>query len=146
MEGGSMKEGRFWIAVAVTGVAMNVVDTIFQGYLFAAPIYERYAGVFRQDASLMPFYIVGDFVAVLVVAWLYLKVRGSFDAGLRGGAIFGFYVGMVMSFPMYHFAQLMIEGFPYWVAWVFTFYGIFWGVATGTLLGKLLEPKAAPHA
>ncbi len=138
-----MKEGRFWITVGVAGVIMNVVDFIFHGWLFAGPIYQRYAGVFRQDESLMPFYILGDFVAVLVVAWVYLKVRGSFEPGLKGGAVFGLYVGVVMSFPMYHFTQLTIEGFPYWVAWVMTIYGIFWGTVLGAVIGKMMAPKTA---
>jgi len=135
-----MKEGRFWVAVLVGGVVMNIVDTIFQGFLFAGPIYQRYSGLFRQDESLMPFYILGDFVAVLVVAWLYLKVRGSFETGMKGGMLFGLYVGVVMSFPAYHFTQLTIDGFPYWVAWIFTVYGVLWGVVVGAVLGKILEP------
>ena len=136
-----MKDSRFWIAVVVAGVVMNIVDTIVQGFLFAGPIYQRYAEVFRQDASLMPYYIVGDFIAVAVVAWLYLKVRGSFEPGMKGGALFGLYVGVVMSFPAYHFMQLMIDGMPYWVAWVMTVYGICWGVVLGGTLGRMLQPK-----
>ncbi len=136
-----MKEGRFWLAVAVGGVVMNVLDFILQEVLFAGPVYQRYAGVFRQEPSLMPFYILGDFVAVLVIAWFYLRVRGSFASGIKGGALFGFYVGIVMSFPMFHFLHLLIEGFPYWVAWVMTVYGVCWGVILGAVLGKLMEQK-----
>jgi len=124
------------IASAVVGVVLNVIDFVFQGQIMAA----TYAGmsIFRKDMQI-PLLVVSDFVVALVFVWVYDKVRGSFGAGPAGGARFGFYAGVLVNFPAWIILNLLLVGFPYSLAWVWTIYGIVLSVIAGAVAGALYK-------
>lgn len=132
-----MKSGKFWIAVLVTGVVVNIFDFIVHGMMLAST-YMSMPDVFNQTED-PTWFIVGDFIAVLVFAWFYDKVYSSFGGGMMAGATYGLYAGVLVSFPTWIFAHLMIAGFPYGLAWTFTLLGIVWGVIAGAVLGAMYK-------
>ena len=71
--------------------------------------------------------MIGDFVTVLVFVWVYDRVRWS-RAGVKGGASYALYAGILINFPTWIFAHLLFEGFPYSLAWTWTLVGIGWCV------------------
>jgi hypothetical protein len=120
------------IGIAV-GVLFNVLDFVVQanllrGYYTQAP--------FRQDSTI-GWMILGDFVAAFVFAWVYLAVVGSFGPGPANGARMGFYAGVFMSFPSAIFIHLMFQGIPYFLSWIWTFYGVFYYFCAGAIAGAL---------
>jgi len=117
----------------VLGVVANVMDFIVQGNLLAG--YYTQAP-FRQDSN-MVYMVVGDFVAAFVFTWVYLKVAKSFAAGPVGGAVMGFYAGVLVTFPANIFIHLMIANFPYGLSWIWTGYGIVWYVIAGAIAGAM---------
>jgi len=133
-----MKSGKFWIAVLVAGVVVNLVDFLVQGTLLTKMYYSKMADVIRQDAPVY-WFVVGDFIAVLVLAWVYDKVWSVFGQGTRGGATCGLYLGVFASFPLFHFLNLMFKGYPYGLVWVSTVYGILWYVLAGTILAVVMK-------
>lgn len=143
-KGGPMKSSKFWIAVAVAGVAMNIIDYVFQGMLFSEMIYKKFPQLFNMSPSNIPYYMVGDFITVLVFAWVYDKVYSSFGGGPKGGMMAGMYAGILVNFPTWIFAHLTFNGFPYWASWVFTIYGIVWYNIAGTIIGALYKKGDAP--
>jgi hypothetical protein len=138
-----MKSGKFWIAVLVAAVVANIIDVVVQGQLLANMYYSKMADVFRQDTN-VGWFVLGDFVAVFVLAWVYDKVWSVFGGGLKGGACCGLYLGILASFPTYHFVHLMFKGYPYGLTWISTIYGILWYVIAGAILAAVM--KKAPAA
>jgi hypothetical protein len=138
-----MKSGKFWIAVLVAGVVANVVDYVGQGMVLTGMYYSKLTDVFRQDMNIGGL-VFGDFVAVLVLAWVYDKVASAFGGGVKGGACCGFYLGVLVNFPAYHFINLMFKGYPYSLTWINTIYGIIWYVIVGAILAAVM--KKAPAA
>lgn len=83
-----MKNSKFWIAVAASGVVMNIVDFLIQGLVMVPAYYSKHPDVFIQTGDPV-WFVVGDFITVLVLAWVYVKVAGSFSTGWKGGAVYG---------------------------------------------------------
>ena len=137
-----MKSSKFWIAVLASGVVMNVVDFVVQGMMMVNMYYSKHTEVFSVTANPI-WYIIGDFVAVFVLAWVYDKVSGSFSPGMKGGAMYGLYVGILVNFPTWIFAHLMIKGYSYKFAWFSTIYGIVWTVLAAAIIASLYK-KSAP--
>jgi hypothetical protein len=120
------------IGIAVS-IAANVIDFVVQGNLLRG----YYAmAPFRQDTNVV-WMVIGDSVAAFVFAWFYLAVAGSFAPGLAGGATMGFYTGVLVNFPAAIFMHLMFQGVPYFLAWIWVAYGIFWYVCAGSIAGAL---------
>ena len=74
-----MKSGKFWIAVIVASVIANVIDYVGQGIVLTGRYYSKLTHVFRQDVN-TGWLVFGDFVAVLVLAWVYDKVAPVADS------------------------------------------------------------------
>ena len=138
-----MKSGKFWLAVLVAGIVVNILDAIVMGGLFKSTM-EGIESMRPDMHNQVPWFIVGDFLFVLVLAWFYDRAYGSFSGGAKGGATFGLYAGVICNFPLWLFLHLMFKGFPYGFSWMMTVYGILWGVIAGAVLGALYKkPMAA---
>ena len=119
----------------VTGVVMNVLDFIVQGNLLAG----MYAATpaFRNTNDVIPYLILGDFVAAFVFCWAYLALGAATGPGAGGGAKFGFYAGVLVAFPTFIFIHLTINGIPYGLMWVLTVYSVIAYVILGAVAGAL---------
>jgi len=141
-----MKSSKFWIAVVVTGIVANVWDFIFHGMILQNAYYSKMTDLMNQGGS-PTWFIIGDFVAVFVLAWVYDKVGGSFGSGPKGGAMFGLYAGVLLNFPAGIFFHLMFKGFPYALSWIWIVLGIICYTILGTVLGAMYKKgEAAPAA
>lgn len=144
-----MKSGKFWLAVIVAGIVATVLDYFVQGHLLANAYYVKMTAVMKQDTPVQ-WFILGDFVAVLVLAWVYDRIWSVFGGGLKGGAVCGFYLGVLASFPTYHFVFLMFKDYPYRLTWINTIYGVIWYIIAGAIvaavMGKTAQAAPAPKA
>jgi hypothetical protein len=131
-----MNVKKLLLAAVVVGVVMNIVDFVVQGQLLAG----LYANLplFKKEPPI-PWLVVGDFVTALVFVWVYDRVRSSFAAGPKGGAVYGLYAGILINFPTWIFAHLLFEGFPYGLAWTWTLVGVVWCVIAGAVAGALYK-------
>ena len=140
-----MKNSKFWIAVAASGVIMNIVDFLLQGMVMVPVYYAKHADIFIQTTDPM-WFVVGDFITVFVLAWVYLKVSGSFSGGWKGGATYGLYAGILVNFPTWIFLHLMLKGYSYKFAWFSTIYGIAWTVIAGAIVASIYEKNTSAPA
>ncbi len=133
-----MNVKKLLIAFLAVGVVMNIIDYV----MFTVIMKESIAAnpILRQDASPVWFIII-DFVSALVVVWVFDKVRGSFKAGVAGGALYGFYAGVLLNFPTWIGLSLIIKGFEYKQAWFWTGYGVIWMLIAGCIAGFIYKPK-----
>jgi hypothetical protein len=139
-----MKSSKFWIAVLVAGVVINVFDYVLHGIILR-DMYTSDPTTFRQMEN-PTWFVIGDFVAVLVLAWFYDKVYGSFSGGMKGGMVFGIYAGILVGFPGFIFTHLVFNGFTYGMAWTWIITGIIWGGIAGAILGALYKKGEAKAA
>ena len=118
------------IVVGIVGIMFDVIvhGILLAGYYTQAP--------FRQDTSLA-WMTVSNILAGLVFAWAYLKVAGSFAPGVSGGAMMGLIAGVLVNFPSAIVLNLVIQGFPYALAWSWVASGIVFYVVAGAIAGGL---------
>ncbi len=117
-----MKSGKFWMAVGVAGVTAVALDFVLHGVILGG-YYAKFTDLFNQSGN-PAFYVIGDFVAMFVLAMVYEKVSASFDKGWKGGALFGAYMGVLITFPGAIFYHLMFKGFPYDLSWIWIVTGV----------------------
>jgi hypothetical protein len=66
-------------------------------------------------------------------------VYGSFASGPKGGATYGFYAGVLVSFPSWILNNLLFVGIPHSLSWIWTVAGIRFGVMGGAVAGALYK-------
>lgn len=137
----SLTRSQFVLALIAGGVVANALDLAVHGYLLGTAFYARLPELFRSDGS-PALLVLSDFVAVAVFVWVYDRVRSSFPAGVRGGATFGLYAGLLIGFPTHIFLNLVIVDFPYVVAWAWTANQVVWGVTVGTIVGAIVGKRS----
>ncbi len=141
-----MKSSRFWLAVVVGGVVANIMDMLVYGQWLSKTYFMNNPSLFNNDPGNIPWYIVGDFVAVLVFAWIYDKVSSSFGTSVGDGAKAGLYLGIFMNFPTWIFMHLMFNGYPYALSWISTIYGIIWYVIVGAVVAAMMKKGSVAAA
>jgi hypothetical protein len=83
--------------------------------------------------------LIGDLVGGLVLAWVYDKTRSVFGGGLKGGATYGFYAGVLINVPLWLLMTVYLTGWPYRSSWALTIGGIFWTTVAGAVIGLVDE-------
>lgn len=129
-----MNVKKLLLATLAVGVVMNILDFIVQAQVLQGMYYSKLTSLFRADAP-MAGLIVGDLVAALVFVWVYARVFDSFGGGPKGGATYGLYAGVLVNFPTWIFMNMLIVGFPYVLAWIWTIYGVVGYVILGAVAG-----------
>lgn len=137
-----MQTGRILKTGLAVGVVANAYDFVTNTYVF--PMLGPAPAFMKDMASVsIPWLVVGDFVAALVLVWFFDKVRASFGPGAKGGATFGLYAGILINYPFWHFIFLLFRDVQYAEAWKFTAMGIVWAVIMGAVAGAVWD-KTAP--
>ena len=140
-----MKSSKFWLAVLVAGVVMNILDYIIYGMWLGNAYFMQNTVLFRQDTNPI-WYVIGDFVGVFVFVWVYSKISGSFGPTVQDGVKAGLYLGIFANFPLWILMNLMLNGFPYSLSWISTIYGIIWCMIVGAIVAAVMKKKEAATA
>ena len=69
---------------------------------------------------------------------LFAKTRDSWGDGFGGGAIFGFWVGLIV-FTLQFYPTLTIEAFPYYLSWCWGGINVIAFVILGGVLGVMYK-------
>ncbi len=112
-----MNWSKTLIAGVVGGIVLWIVNFVLHGVILGST-YMEYPEVFSQDEStigILWFLCLSVAVAV-TLAILFAKTRKCWAAGLKGGLIYGLVAGLTHFFPNFY-DSLVIEGFPYFLAW-----------------------------
>jgi hypothetical protein len=133
-----MNLAKLLVTTVVVGIVLVVWDGLVHGMLLQRMYYAHLPNLFRADTP-MGWAIVGEFVFALVWVWVYDRVYASFGGGVRGGAAFGVYAGVLLNFPMWIFNHLMFVGFPYSLSWWWVGTGIVISVIAGAVTGALYK-------
>lgn len=111
-----------WSKVLTAGLVGGIVNAVF-GFLMYAVImgntFRKYSPeVFRgaENEPNMMWFIIMPVLLGLAGAVLFAKTRATWQAGLKGGVLFGFWVGLI-GFLSNFYLPLTITGYPYYLAW-----------------------------
>ncbi len=139
-----MNTSKCWLAVLVAGIVGNALDFVVQGQFLTNAYYAKMSSM-RTGVTPIHF-IIADFVAVAVLAWVLKRVAVAFTADVRGGAVAGFYLGVLINIPAYYFIHLMVREYSRRLCVISTVYGVIWYVIVGAILGGLMKKPATAAA
>ena len=131
-----MNWSKTLIGGIVAGIALTLVEFVMHGMIMRST-YEGYPDVFRQDAS--PTYFV--FVAVcmgIALAILFAKTRHCWADGVKGGATYGFFAGLI-GFFSHFYNPLVFDGYPYYLAWCQGTITLIAVIIVGAVLGLTIK-------
>lgn len=131
-----MNWSRVIIAGVVAGIATWIVDFVCHGVILNST-YERYSDVFFLGSSPLWFLLISVCVGI-AAAILFAKSRACWGAGAKGGATYGFWLGLVAFFGPFY-SPLVIAGFPYYLSWCQGSINLIDGVVGGVVLGLLYK-------
>lgn len=126
------------IAGVAAGVAMNIVDFVNHGVLMAGT-YESLPDVFTQEQANPAWFFLVAISLAIAAALLYAKTYACWGGGAKSGLTFGFWLGLVLFFvPFYN--PLVIDGFPYYLAWCHGGMNLIAFLVAGTVIGLIYKP------
>ncbi len=128
------------IAGAVGGIVVNIYSGLVHGFIMGST-YQKYAVFAQEMPSMFWFFLVSIMVGIMG-AILFAKTRGSWDAGLKGGMMFGFFLGLVAFFAQFY-NTLVIKEFPYFLSWCWGGITLIGWVIYGAVFGLLYKETAA---
>ena len=102
------------IAGIAAAIATWLADYVMHGVMMAST-YAKYPIFTREQPNPLMFLFVAVFIGI-AAALLFAKTRKCWADGVKGGATFGFFLGLVAFFPNFYFS-LVLEGFPYFLGW-----------------------------
>lgn len=130
-----------WARVVTGGVAAGVVisfaDFVMHGVILA-DAYKRYTVAFSQTQVNPLWFSLIALCIGLAAALLFARTRGSWAAGLGGGLTFGFFLGLTGFFAGFY-NPLVINGFPYHLAWCWGGIKMIDCLLAGAVLGAVIK-------
>jgi hypothetical protein len=130
-----------WTRIALAGLAAGVVtwisDFVLHGMVMG-PTYMRLDEVYTQTAANPAWFLLISFTIALMAALLFARSRGSWAPGWKGGLTFGFFLGLVIFFQRF-FDPLVIEGFPYYLAWCQGGISMIDSLLAGAVIGAIVK-------
>jgi len=134
-----MNWSRILLGGLAAGVATNLTDFVMHGVIMA-PAYGRYKEVFAQEPTNPAWFALVAISIGLTAALLFARTRGSWAAGWKGGLAFGFFAGLFAFFPPFY-DPLVIDGFPYHLAWCWGGINLIDGLVAGAVLGAIIPAR-----
>ena len=132
-----MNWGKAIIAGIVGGIVLNIANFVMHGLIMGGT-YARYPEVFTQEEANPAWFFLVAICTGIAAAFLFGWTRKSWSEGYMGGAVFGFWLGLVFFFaPFYN--PLVIEGFPYYLSWCWGAINLIGFVILGLVLGALYK-------
>ncbi len=127
---------RALIAGIVGGFVVNIADFVQHGMILAST-YEKYDVFTKEQANPGYFFAIAVLTGIFA-AILFAKTRNSWADGIKGGVTFGFLLGLTFFWqPFYN--PLVIEGFPYHLAWCWGGINLIDGTIFGAVVGAIYK-------
>lgn len=124
------------VAGVVGGVVLTIADFVMHGMIMSNT-YMKYSVFTQEEANPAYFFLVGIVIAI-TSAILFARTRGSWPAGIKGGVIFGVFLGCVLFFRSFY-NPLVLEGFPYYLSWCWGGITMIGSVILGAVLGAMYK-------
>lgn len=130
-----------WTRVALAGASAGVVSWIVGFVLHGivmAETYKRLSQVYTQIPSNPMWFLVVAVAISLMSAHLFARTRAHWAAGPKGGLTYGFCLGLVLFFQRFY-DPLVIDGYPYYLAWCQGGIAMIECLLAGAVLGAVIK-------
>ncbi len=130
-----------WTKTILAGVAAGFVTSLVNYLLHGvimADTYVRYSDVFSQEQASPLFFFAVAIAIGIFFAILFAKTRDCWAEGAKGGMVYGFWLGMVAFFGNFY-DPLVIDGFPYYLAWCHGGINLIIAVVGGVVVGLIIK-------
>ncbi|MFQ5639566.1 MAG: hypothetical protein ACE5IR_16395 [bacterium] len=134
-----MNWGKAVLAGAVGGLVVSVYNYLMHGVIMAST-YTGHAA-FNQGPPKVAWFIVVAIVIGVMGGILFAKTRDCWGAGVKGGVTFGFFLGLVAFFAQFYW-PLVINGFPYFLAWCWGGIILIGWMVFGAVAGMMYKTSA----
>ncbi len=114
------------------GVALSITEFIMHAVIMANT-YTKYPVFTQEEANPLYFVLIAVCIG-LFAGILFGKTRQSWADGFKGGATYGFFLGMVLFFVRFY-DSLVYEGYPYYLSWCQGGINLIGLVIAGAVLG-----------
>lgn len=133
------------MVLLVAGIVVAAWYVVWDMFLLGPIMGSYLAGVPGLNANPATMWVViGELAAGLVLAAVYARIRSIFGVGLKGGATYGVYAGVLINFPMWLFLSVYV-GWPYGTAWAMTIAGVLITTVAGALIGLVYGAMGKPR-
>ncbi len=112
---------KIFLAGLVGGILSFLADFVMHPTILGST-YGKYPDVFNQAEGNPLWFLLISLLVGFFASLLFAKTRDCWSGGWKGGATFGFYIGLVAFFGEF-IPTLVIDGFPYFLSWC-------WGATT----------------
>lgn len=130
-----------WTRIGLAGLAAGLVtwisDFVLHGMVMA-PTYKRLSQVYSQAQANPAWFLLVAVTLTVMAAILFAKTRGSWAGGWMGGLTFGFFLGLVLFFQRFY-DPLVIDGYPYYLAWCQGGINMIDSLLAGAVLGSIIK-------
>ncbi len=130
---------KILIAGFVGGLVVNIYDWLVHGFIMGAT-YTKYAAFTQEEASPIWFFVVSIAIGI-GAAILFARSRGSWGAGVKGGVMFGLFLGVATFFTQFY-NPLVIKDFPYFLSWCWGGINLIGWVIFGAIAGAIYKESA----
>jgi hypothetical protein len=129
-----MNWGKVALAGIAGGICLDVANFVQHG-LIMGNTYSKYPIFDVAPANPLMFVFV-DILIGLTAAVLFARTRESWAGGAAGGLLYGILLGLVGFFPNFY-DPLILNGFPYHLAWCWGGITLIGFAVMGTVLGLI---------
>lgn len=130
-----------WTRIGLAGLASGIVTWLsdfVQHGIIMAPTYKRLSTVYSQTEANPAWFLLVSVSICTMAALLFARTRTSWATGGKGGLSFGLFLGLVIFFQRFY-DPLVIDGFPYWLAWCQGGISMIDSLLAGAVIGTIVK-------
>ncbi len=124
------------LAGLAAGVALSFYEFIMHGMIMANT-YTKYS-VFDQTQANPLYFLLVAVCMMVFAAILFGKTRQCWADGFKGGATYGFFLGMIFFFVRFYDA-IIYDGYPYYLSWCQGSIALIGSMVAGGVMGLIYK-------
>lgn len=135
-----------WTKAVIAGAVGGLVNSVYEFVMHGIIMRDTYMArpeLFGSEEGGGPIWFTLVAVVVGIAGGLlFAKTRNSWAAGVKGGATFGFWLGLVAFFAQFY-NPLVFPEFPYYLSWCWGGITLIGTVIFGAVAGAIYKEGSA---
>ena len=139
-----MNTKKFWIAVVVVFIILEVTSYIIHGVILASTYgSEEVKGIFRSMEEMeAKMWIMWITDLIWAYFFTFIFVKGYENKGIMEGLKYGIYMGLFVSL-VFSYQSYVVYPLPYSLVFQWFIYGLIQSIVFGLVVASIYKPKPA---